>query len=250
MIIFATVDLLGVKVKVVKMVKPQLQKKFGSMPNFRVVGGSEEQLGVEKLAPNLYRSSRPDLLNENDLEEFGKLGIRTILDFRSVREYTKANGQKLLDSIYPVFKIKLPFLSLYKPGQKVNYVPVDTMTPKQAVPEEVMRSTPDNSRHFLLDFFKANYIWAVFNRAPLWFRFFSLIYVIIDLVLQTEWRYFVGAFAKKVLNQTGLVGQYKDMINYSQASIYAGDFGCGVLFTADYMKKKLHCSILSFAQLC
>ena len=201
--------------------KPQ-KKKFGSMPNFRVVGNVEEQLDVETLAPNLYRSSRPDFLNEDDAKEFGKLGIKMILDFRSVREYAKSNGPKLLDHIYPVFKIKTPFMSQYKPGQGVDFTPAKVPPPQSTLSEDVYKSAPDNGRHFLLNFFKANYIWAVYNRAPLWFRIFSLLYVIADLILQTEWRYFVRAFAKMVLNETGLAGQYRDMLNFSQRSICAG----------------------------
>ena len=201
-------------------------KRFELMPNFRVVGGIDELTNDEKPAPCVYRSSRPDFLREGDLLEFERLGIRTILDFRSVREYKKFNGKNLVDHVYPLYKIKVPVWSVYKPNQDVQFMPLPLDPPKEEIAESVKNEAPENTRHFILDFFKANYIWAVFNRAPLWFRIFSLIYAIFDLILQTEFRYFVRAFAKKVLNKEGLIGQYKDMINHSQGSIVSGEERC------------------------
>ncbi|GAB1610443.1 hypothetical protein Ahia01_001330600, partial [Argonauta hians] len=68
-------------------------------PNFR------------RLCPGvrIYRSSRPDLLTEGETEYFRKvLDIRTILDLRSLREYKKASGDKLVADYYDMYKLKPP----------------------------------------------------------------------------------------------------------------------------------------------
>lgn len=67
-----------------------------------------------------------------------------------------------------------------------------------------------------------NYIWKVFNRAPWYIKLYSLLFLIVDVIFNTNYRYFVRVFAKHVLNRDGLFGQYRDMINYSKASICAG----------------------------
>ena len=64
---------------------------------------------------------------------------------------------------------------------------------------------------------------ACFSKAPLWFQLYTLLFLIYDLIFRTGYRYFVRMFAKKVLNNRGLTGQYIDMIDFSQASIYAGN---------------------------
>ena len=48
-------------------------------------------------------------------------------------------------------------------------------------------------------------------------------YLIFDFIFNTGYRYFVGLFARKVLNRKGLTGQYIDMLTYSQASMCAGN---------------------------
>lgn len=46
-------------------------------------------------------------MTETDILKFKKLGIRSIIDFRSAKEYSKANGNKLLDAYYPVCKVHI-----------------------------------------------------------------------------------------------------------------------------------------------
>lgn len=94
------------------------------------------------------------------------------------------------------------------------YVPLDK---SNAYPTDVL------GKHFLIDFFKINYIWKVYNRAPWYIKLYSLFFLIFDLLFNTGFRYFVRVFARHVLNQEGLYGQYCDMINHSQASICAGE---------------------------
>jgi Tyrosine phosphatase family len=90
--------------------------QFSSMPNFRKLPSTcdlntedqthdKPQLDAQEITLKLYRSSRPDFLTEVEVDQFMKLGIRCIIDFRSAREYRKASGSKLLDSMYPVYKV-------------------------------------------------------------------------------------------------------------------------------------------------
>jgi len=103
--------------------------------------------------------------------------------------------------------------SVYKPGDSVQYVP--------------LKGCGDHSKsirkHYLINFFRLNYIWAVFRRAPLHIALYALLWLVVDLVLHTGYTYFVRVFAKHVLNKEGLYGQYIDMITYSQQSICAGN---------------------------
>ena len=85
---------------------------FKSVPNFRrlVPTGMPTDLcenqGRNRGRPlNLYRSSRPDLLSAEEVNKFEQLNIRSVVDLRSTREYHRADGPKLLDSIYPLYKV-------------------------------------------------------------------------------------------------------------------------------------------------
>jgi hypothetical protein len=95
--------------------------QFSSMPNFRKLPSTcdihREDKSTDKqefiqpeVTLKLYRSSRPDFLTEDEVDKFMQLGIQCIIDFRSAKEYGKANGSKLLDSVYPVYKVSSPCL--------------------------------------------------------------------------------------------------------------------------------------------
>ncbi len=224
---------------------------FPSMPNFRQVNKFEEEKKEGKLKYKLYRSSRPDFLTVTEVNSFRKLGIKTIIDFRSHREYKKANGSKMLDSAFPVYKVHLPFMLKYKPDQDVQYKKIKVKPPQSKSTDDSGSETEvgvadvdgevgvadnkvgvapprgegmegEQGKHFLVDFFKMNYVYAVFTRAPWYVRLYSVLYLIYDVIFNTGFRYFVSLFARKVLNHTGLTGQYIDMLTYSQASICSG----------------------------
>ena len=59
-------------------------------------------------AKNLYRSSRPDLLNQKEVDYIRKvLNIKCILDMRSTKEYKRASGDKLLDQYFSIYEVKI-----------------------------------------------------------------------------------------------------------------------------------------------
>ena len=102
---------------------------FSSMPNFRKLPSAcdlqaADKEESEKLPGSLqlYRSSRPDFLTEDEITQFLKFGIRCIIDFRSVREYRKANGLKLLDSTYPVYKVGLFYSCIFVNKPRLEFI--------------------------------------------------------------------------------------------------------------------------------
>ena len=189
---------------------------FQSMPNFRIVDSccneSVNEDGDGKC--RLYRSSRPDFLTPTEIETFQRLGLRSIIDFRSVKEYHKASGSKLLDRYFPLYKVKLPHNFKYRNGEKVNLSPLPS--------DWRCRDETTKRTHFLINFFTLNYIWAVYNRAPLYVKLFALVLLLYDVVFNTGYKHFVRLFARHVLNKSGLAGQYIDMLTYSRAAICAG----------------------------
>lgn len=74
--------------------------------NFRSVCPDSIE-GAPNLPLRLYRSSRPDLLNQQEVDYFLKdLNIKCILDMRSTTEYKRASGDKLLDQYFRICKVK------------------------------------------------------------------------------------------------------------------------------------------------
>ncbi|ESP02537.1 hypothetical protein LOTGIDRAFT_237927 [Lottia gigantea] len=205
-------------------------REIANLPNLRILWQIESKDAEETSKYVIYRSSRPDLLNEEGVSAFKKLGIENILDFRSKKEYSKANGKKLLDEIYPLHKVNFPHGRNYRPGEPVNLKRVikrdylfysKYFSTKQIVTQKTGddKNTQNHGSHILIDFFSAKYIWTVFKRAPWYLQLYSLIFLAIDIMFNTGYVYFVRFFARNVLNPTGLIGQYKDMIDMSQRSI-------------------------------
>lgn len=184
---------------------------FQSMPNFRVIDSCCSESVKEKETCRLYRSSRPDFLTAAEIDSFMQLGIRSVIDFRSVKEYHSASGSKLLDCHFPLYKVKLPLNFKYRHGDKVKFGRLPT--------NWVVRDEMTQRKHFLINFFTLNYIWAVYGRAPWYIKLFSLVLLLYDIVFNTGYRHFVRLFARHVLNKCGLAGQYIDMVTYSQAAI-------------------------------
>ncbi|ESN97615.1 hypothetical protein HELRODRAFT_193253 [Helobdella robusta] len=201
-------------------------KAFESMPNFRKLCPEEKDLSYNSLSAEnnskssadatnitskVYRSSKPDFLTEQEVEQFNALNIQSIIDFRSYSEYKRSHHKsiKLLDKQYALFKVEVPQWSTYKQHEIV-------------VCKKVSGASDNNCRkHYLINFFNYNYVWEVFNRVPILMRIVSLFYLLIDFILRNDKRYFVRFFAKQTLNQQGIVGQYIDFVTHSQASICA-----------------------------
>jgi len=86
--------------------------RFKSMLNFRRLIStripddiSEEGRSMGSRPLNLFRSSRPDHLTAEEVDMFVQLNIRSVIDLRSASEYRKSDGAKLLDAVYPAYKV-------------------------------------------------------------------------------------------------------------------------------------------------
>jgi len=94
--------------------------RFKSMPNFRRLvptrisdSNDEDRSPKRGGALNLFRSSRPDNLTAEEVDMFVQLNIRSVIDLRSASEYRRTDGPKLLDAVYPVYKVALLALPVY-----------------------------------------------------------------------------------------------------------------------------------------
>eukprot|EP00058_Branchiostoma_floridae_P010629 XP_002596117.1 hypothetical protein BRAFLDRAFT_66155 [Branchiostoma floridae] len=158
---------------------PPVQLK--SLPNFRPV-----------VSGRLYRSSRPDLITEQDYETVQRLGLRCIVDFRSVGEYRSFKGKtKFVDEDFRVVKVKPPTRWGSSNGLRYRYY-------SDGSQEKPKTNGDVKSRgfHYFINFFTMQYVWNVFTRVP-WF------------------------FARNSLNKAGLTRQYIDIVELSQGAIYS-----------------------------
>lgn len=140
-------------------------------------------------AGKVYRSSRQDLLNEADSTSLSKLGIRSIIDFRSAEEYNCSKGEKLFDQNSNILEVIIPKTCQH--GQPVCYIPVKPLRTKAEGAQQAIQSNPDNENsssrnRYIINFFKTNYVLTVFNRIPLYKRLFSLLYLIFDVIFRTH----------------------------------------------------------------
>ncbi|XP_070572569.1 triple specificity protein phosphatase PtpB-like [Ptychodera flava] len=181
-----------------------------SMPNFRQVYPDNGT----KSKGRLYRSSRPDVIVDEDYEKLRELGIRSVIDFRSVSEYKRATGEKKLDRDFSIVAVNV---KASRQSGKVKYKPAK-VSKKNAEKKNSAYDAANPKRHFLINFYSANYIWQVYNRAPLHKRLISLIYLMCDLIFRTD--HFVRYYARNVLNDAGLVANYIDMVEMSKNQIY------------------------------
>lgn len=156
-----------------------------------------------------------------DLEEFKKHGIKCILDLRSVADYQQANGSKVLDNYYKLYKVILPKSFRYKPHEDVICQAVDK-SKKQNVQTKAKDIT--GQKHFLINFFTSEYTSTVFKRAPWYIQFISIFIALFDFVFKTGFKNFVRLFAVTVINREGLTAGYTDVVEMSKPGLCAGRF--------------------------
>ena len=111
-------------------------KNFTSMPNFRKLGvnknesqtyediqtkyNNDDNFASFTESHTLYRSSKPDYLTPKEFKVFLNFNFKTIIDFRSFDEYSKGDGDKLIDEAYTLYKVgcelicSTVFIYLYK----------------------------------------------------------------------------------------------------------------------------------------
>ncbi|XP_072163782.1 uncharacterized protein [Diadema setosum] len=184
------------------------------------------------MAGKLYRSSRQDLLSRSDSRRLSELGIRTIIDFRSKAEYKFARGEKIFDQNSEILEVIIPKGRKFM--QNVKDVPVKPVELNKPPPKAIQNGAGGHGhesvieqqevaaparRRYLINFFKLNYVATVFMRIPIYKRLLSVLYLIVDVLFRTHYRYFVSFFAKECLNPAGLLANYIDMLELSGPQI-------------------------------
>lgn len=78
----------------------QRSYKFNKVMNFRDLGGYHTERGLTKSGV-IFRSARLNEMDEDDLDKFKKLGIKSVLDLRSKEDNTnKPDRTQVLDGVY------------------------------------------------------------------------------------------------------------------------------------------------------
>ncbi|XP_059169268.1 uncharacterized protein LOC131951027 [Physella acuta] len=207
--------------------------KIDSLPNLRILCKRPTSSTTNPLVINtaaVYRSSKPDKIISAHLDEFRKLGIKCIIDFRSKDEYFSSEGHRLLDKEYSLFKVCLPKEN-YKPGQSIQAkeipIPDDLIVKSEPstkdVKDSISETTPEGTKnlkqHYLIDFFSMKYILSVFNRLPWHLWCVGILYYLYDFITRNKFKNFTKFFVSNAVNRFGIYGQYKDIVNFSQPAI-------------------------------
>ncbi|GFS15953.1 tyrosine-protein phosphatase [Elysia marginata] len=204
--------------------------KIGSLPNLRLLCRYselvEENVNVPKAA--IYRSSKPDRLNQEDLVTFRNLGIKCIIDFRSKEEYFNSDGQRLLDGEYILHKVT----PAKKAGQTLTVERIDTAkvnhSSYKAKDVQVSTSKADSEcldagvekKHFLINFFTPSYIFRSVSRLPCYLYCVGLFHFLCDFIRRdTSFKRFGRFFTRTVINRIGIKGQYADIADFCQPAI-------------------------------
>lgn len=178
------------------------------LPNFRGIPNTK-----------VYRASRPDQLEGESLEAFMNLGIKSIIDLRSMREFPSAKGPKAVDDHFKLFSVNIEKAnsvvrsSINKNG-KVN------STEKFDLESYAGYSENDERTHSVFDMVSREYAAGVMSRASFGVKGFLYSLYAIDHVFQSSM--FIKALVQYCINSRGLLGQYQDIIDYCGDKIRVG----------------------------
>ena len=232
---------------------------ISSVPNLRVICSRLNLEGV----PGVYRSSKPDRIIPEELKKFRNLGIKCIVDFRSMSEYMGRDGDHLLDEEYPLHKVRIKktkngFTQFY--SEKVKKIIEDSKSKQKSKkeneneegagddgngllnkenPSTEMRNRFDatkplleanekemeyENKHFLIDFYPFKYVLSmIFFNLP-WYMMLRAFFVMFaDLIRRNKFKNFINFFIQEAVNKRGIKAQYIDMITYCQPQICSGN---------------------------
>lgn len=185
---------------------------FENLPNFRQAGGTglTNKKGQKIKDGLLYRSSRTDFVTQKDKSLFLQLGIKSILDLRRQSEYERADGDKCLDDLYPVWILKN---GQAKPIERsLRWGGGGGASSLQEKP-----SKEHYGRRYLINMLTMKLIWFYFVQVNFFIRWGSMILVAIDWL--TGLHLFVKFFNWLLINQNTVPKQYIDLIENTQSVI-------------------------------
>jgi len=166
----------------------------------------------------LYRSSRPDTIDEGEMDAFRSLGVKAIIDLRTRSDPYKP---QVIDQDYPVYDVKLPKMPL-TPRSEVELKPWKSESSPDSIPDEDRMGC----FHVFISFLEFAFIKSVVKRLA-WYKIIYVIFLYIydyirgDKSAMTTNR-FVTIHGVNVCTQPrGVVETYIGFIDHSQAAIYS-----------------------------
>ena len=196
---------------------------FTNLPNFRQAGGKGLVTSSKRRVKDglLYRSSRTDFLSEEEKHIFTRLGIKAIVDLRRKSEYERADGDKILDDVYPPCVMKKGKVMDLKPSMRwggqlrKRQNKLDHKSPDDSVPPEPPPTI--NRKRYLVNMLTMDLIWYFFTKVNFFVRYLSLILVVVDWLFGCH--YFVKFFYWAVINRHTMASQYVQILEYTKDAV-------------------------------
>ena len=209
--------------------------KISNLPNLRLLCNYTQRPGESSSFQRaaIYRSSKPDRINGEELLVFRSLGIKCIIDFRSKEEYYSTDGQRLLDKEYILHKV----IPAKKVGQALTTERIDVDKTGKVISAPTASTSSNNTesdstilaqdglekKHFLINFFTPRYILTCVSKLPFYLYCVGIFHLLWDLIRRdTSFKGFGRFFTKTALNMIGIKAQYVDISDLCQPAICAG----------------------------
>ena len=185
-------------------------ENFENLPNFRQAGGVglKNKHCVPIRDGLLYRSSRTDFVTDADKSVFSRLGIKSIVDLRRQSEYERSDGDKLLDSSYPVYVLKNGVVERMKPSLRWG---AGSSNGNSAEPCEC------TGKRYLVNMWTMDIIWHIFMQANFIVRWLSILLVVFDWI--TGLHLFVKLYTWMIINNQSVAKQYIDILEKTKPVI-------------------------------
>ncbi|CAH1246215.1 Hypp7683 [Branchiostoma lanceolatum] len=174
--------------------------EFQSLPNFRAV-----------VAGKLYRSSTVDNVTPDDVEKLSNLGIKTIVDLRSVEEFNESSAPRLMDNTFQVVRVEVQDRKPQPPELRFSVKETGSYQDK---------------RHYIVSCYNRHFFTGVLQRKPWYLKIYIILTMIlawlVDTALRTKMKYLKKAIVPIVLSKDqGILQWYKDMVDFSTGSMFA-----------------------------
>ena len=193
---------------------------FDNLPNFRQAGGKSLFTSNKRRVKDglLYRSSRTDFLTEKEKTIFTRLDIKAIIDLRRKSEYERADGDKVLDDIYPPCVMNKGKVADLKPSMRWGgQLRRRQHTSAESSESSEASSAPVKRKRYLVNMFTMDLIWYFFTRVNFFVRYLSLILVLVDWLFGCH--YFVKFFYWAVINRHTMSSQYVQILEYTKDAV-------------------------------
>ena len=189
---------------------------IGLLPNFRVVHEN-----VTK--PFLYRSSRPDFLEGDDLLSFNSLGIKTIIDLRSASSYKKLDAPKEIDKLYKPYTVSLPQKRKYGANEIVKCIHLDSDSFKPTNVQVLANHFSTPRKHVFVDFMNTSCMMYFLRKLPIYLIIYAVFLMLYDVIFRTGFRNFIHFQSKYTLNELGPAEVLGATLDFNENLVCSGN---------------------------